>query len=68
MSHINNIFFDNLDCPGPLELVENGVCNDETNIADCNFDGGDCCGGCANTDYCSNCVCHAGSPIGPYCK
>ena len=25
-------------------LVENGFCNDDTNIAECNYDGGDCCG------------------------
>ena len=29
------------DCPH-TELVGNGVCNDESNNADCNFDGGDC--------------------------
>ena len=29
------------DCPN-TELVGNGVCNDESNNADCNFDGGDC--------------------------
>ena len=23
-------------------MVENGVCNDESNNAECNFDGGDC--------------------------
>ena len=27
------------------ELVGNGHCNDETNNADCIYDGGDCCGG-----------------------
>ena len=38
-------------------MVGNGFCNDETNNADCNYDGGDCCGSCINTDYCSQCVC-----------
>ena len=28
-------------------LLGNGVCNDETNNPECNFDGGDCCGHCA---------------------
>ena len=32
-----------LDC-GNVTLVGNGFCNDETNNADCNYDGGDCCG------------------------
>ena len=27
-------------------LVGNGYCDDEMNIAECNFDGGDCCGQC----------------------
>ena len=54
-------------CDGPQELISDGFCNDETNNVDCNFDGGDCCGGCANTDYCLDCVCFAESPIDPYC-
>ena len=29
------------DC-SHTELVANGVCNDESNNAECNFDGGDC--------------------------
>jgi hypothetical protein len=33
-------------------------CNDETNNADCNYDGGDCCVVNANTSACSECVCH----------
>ena len=33
------------------------MCNDETNIEDCNFDGGDCCGTCVNSKYCSECEC-----------
>ena len=27
----------------PNALVGNGFCNNETNNADCNYDGGDCC-------------------------
>ena len=38
-------------------IVGNGFCNDETNIEDCNFDGGDCCGTCVNSKYCSECEC-----------
>ena len=36
----------------------NGVCNDDANIADCNYDGGDCCLSPVNTEHCSNCSCH----------
>ena len=31
------------DCDN-VALVGNGFCNDETNNADCNYDGGECCG------------------------
>ena len=41
-----------------VALVGNGFCNDETNNEDCNYDGGDCCVVNANTDSCSECVCH----------
>ena len=47
------------DCSGPLELLDNGVCNDEVNNPECSFDGGDCCGDCINTELCSTCLCHA---------
>ena len=39
-------------------LVGNGFCNDETNNADCNFDGGECCVLNVNKNYCSECACH----------
>ena len=41
-----------------VALVGNGICNDETNNAGCNYDGGDCCAMNANTNSCSECVCH----------
>ena len=41
-----------------LALVGDGLCNDETNNADCNFDGGDCCVENANKNSCSTCACH----------
>ena len=45
-----------LDCPTPL-IVGDGFCNDETNIHNCNYDGGDCCGSCVVTEKCSECQC-----------
>ena len=45
-----------LDCPN---LIGDGYCNDETNILDCGYDGGDCCGSCVITDYCTKCECIA---------
>ena len=41
-----------------VALVSNGFCNDETNIADCNYDGGECCAMNANSNSCSDCGCH----------
>ena len=41
-----------------VSLVGNSFCNDETNNADCNYDGGDCCVVNAKTEYCSECLCH----------
>ena len=38
-------------------MVRNGFCNDETNIAACYYDGGDCCGHNVNVDHCSQCNC-----------
>jgi hypothetical protein len=43
-------------------LVSNAFCNDETNNADCNYDGGDCCVN-VNTDSCSECNCLVGGII-----
>ena len=52
-------FFQHPGCDNVV-LVGNGFCNDETNIAACNYDGGDCCGSCVTTEYCSNCDCLGG--------
>ena len=41
MISYNYLIFLIKDC-SHTELVANGVCNDESNNADCHFDGGDC--------------------------
>ena len=41
----------------PASKIGNGICNDEVNIADCNYDGGDCCGQ-VDKKYCADCICH----------
>ena len=43
-------------------LIKNGICNDESNNEDCNYDGGDCCGVCITKDHCSEGACIGGSP------
>ena len=37
-------------------LVGNGFCDDSTNIVECDYDGGDCCG-CVFTEHCDDCAC-----------
>ena len=37
-------------------MVGDGICNDESNNPECNYDGGDCCVN-VNTDSCSECNC-----------
>ena len=44
-------------------FIGDGVCNDETNIVECDYDGGDCCLMNFNTDYCSDCNCLASGII-----
>ena len=46
-----------LDCSAYGTLIGDGFCNDETNNADCNYDGGDCCVN-VNTDHCIECICY----------
>ena len=41
------------------DLVGDGICDDETNVAVCNYDGGDCCLAYVNKDRCTKCRCHA---------
>ena len=42
-----------------IPLIGDGICQDETNNAECNYDGFDCCGTNVNTDHCLECSCHS---------
>jgi hypothetical protein len=53
----SGIVCENLTCLASHFLTGNGFCNDEANNAECNFDGGDCCGSCVNTEFCIECIC-----------
>ena len=48
--------FSNAEC-SHISVIGNGFCNDEANNPECNYDSGDCCGSCINTDYCIECAC-----------
>ena len=37
------------------KFVGDAFCDDDNNYEDCNYDGGDCCGG--KTNYCTKCEC-----------
>ena len=37
--------------------MNDGYCDAGTNTAECNYDGGDCCGSNVNTGYCNDCIC-----------
>ena len=39
-------------------FIGDGVCNDETNIVGCDYDGLDCCGSNVDIDHCTDCACH----------
>ena len=52
------------NCAAAFELIGDGYCHDATNNVNCNFDGGDCCTVCINTEYCSDCVCHQSNIAG----
>ena len=47
---------DSSGCDYP-DWVGDEYCDDENNIADCSFDGGDCCGDNVDTSFCSQCLC-----------
>lgn len=38
-------------------LLGDGYCDDEANVPECDFDGGDCCAEETNNDYCQVCQC-----------
>ena len=45
--------------PGFLpSIVKDGICNDETNNEECDYDGGDCCSSNINTELCFECICY----------
>ena len=37
--------------------IGDGICDDQNNYLECNFDEGDCCGDNVNTNHCTECLC-----------
>ena len=48
--------FQGCESPG---IVNNGYCHDHVNTAECNYDGGDCCGPNVNILNCDDCICYS---------
>ena len=44
--------------PHENQWVGDGICDDITNIIECDYDGGDCCMSDIDTQYCTKCSCH----------
>ena len=49
---------DNCDDDPNNPTVGDGNCDDLMNVAECNYDGGDCCGNNVTYGNCSACICH----------
>ena len=56
------LFFQGCEISGE---VANGYCQDHVNNAECNYDGGDCCGPNVNKNYCADCICYSQHCDGP---
>ena len=54
--------FQGCETPG---LVYDHYCHDHVNTAECNYDGGDCCGPNVNTYGCADCICYSQHCNGP---
>ena len=42
---------------GNVDWIGDGYCDDENNVEECQWDGGDCCGDYVSTTWCSVCAC-----------
>ena len=54
--------FQGCQTPG---TVNDGYCEDHVNNAECNYDGGDCCGPNVNMRNCADCICYSKHCDGP---
>ena len=45
------------DNGGETTWINDGFCDDLNNIAECDYDGGDCCGLSKNKNFCVDCRC-----------
>ena len=58
MAHpVHNSISGNKTCPEP-DFVGDSICDDITNIFECDYDGGDCCSQDSLDLYCEACICY----------
>ena len=48
------------------KLRGDGICDDEANVYECDFDGGDCCAPNSIMDFCLQCQCYGNCLISIY--
>ena len=48
------------------KLRGDGICDDEANVYECDFDGGDCCAPNSIMDFCLQCQCYGNCLIWIY--
>ena len=54
---VYDFFLNYEECSGRIALIGNGYCDDDNNNKECKYDGGDCCGYCISTEFCTICEC-----------
>ena len=54
---VHNSISENKTCPEP-DFVGDSICDDITNIFECDYDGGDCCSQDSLDLYCEACLCY----------
>ena len=40
-----------------VKRIGNGICEDDVNVEECHYDGGDCCEPDSNINFCDDCLC-----------
>ena len=53
---LKTIFLFLVGCAQP-SWKGDGICDDNNNNKECEYDGGDCCGSNVNTTFCNQCQC-----------
>lgn len=58
LSELANIIYFKDGCDVSPYWANFGYCDDSTNIAECDYDNGDCCFPLIHQEFCTDCICH----------